>query len=165
MFTLRCTKSLLKRLKLNADPVPPSPTTRLGDWYANFIYTRPKQLIICVSERTLLPLLVEAARPTPIGLRVRDALAHALQSLGIPADLIHAELLAMSDMTVSTTASRTILGSMNDFTQMLSFYSREQPISEVALDLAKSPCSPIGMNSPDRATIELFQKPVLRLVR
>ena len=86
-----------------------------------------------------------------------------LQSLGIPVSKIEAELLAMTDMVVSATASRTILGSMNDFTQMFEYFPKEMPPFGVARDLAKSPCSPIGMNSPDRATVELFQKPVLRL--
>ncbi len=165
MFTLRCTRALLKRLKVKPDLAPPSPTTRLGDWYANILFTRRKHLVLCVSERTLLPLLIEAAGPTPIGLRLRDELTEMLQSLGVSDGLIQAELLAMTDMVVSTTASRMILGSMNDFTRMFEFYSPDMPISEVARDLANAPCSPIGMNSPDRATVELFQKPALRLVK
>ena len=53
---------------------------------------------------------------------------------------------------------------MNDFIEMSSSFPPEMPSFEVARDLAKSPCSPIGMNSPDRMTIEQFQKPALRLV-
>ena len=164
MFTVRCTRALLKRIKEKPDPSPPPPTTKLGDWYANILYRRPKQLMLCVSERTLLPLLIEAAGPASMGLRLREALAQMLQSLGIPGDKIEAELLAMTDMAVGTTASRTILGSMNDFTQMFAYFPPETPPFEIAGDLANSPCSPISMNSPDRATIELFGKPVLRLV-
>jgi hypothetical protein len=155
---------MLKRIKEKPDPSPPPPTTKLGDWYANILYTRPRQLVLCVSERTLLPLLIEAAGTSPIDARIREALTKMLRSLGVSGDKIDAELLAMTDMVVSTTASRTILGSMNDFTQMFSYFPPEMPSFEVARDLAKSPCSPIGMNSPDRATVELFQKPVLRLV-
>lgn len=99
MFNPRCTNSLLKRLKLKSNPDPCPPTTRLGDWYANIIYARPKRLVLCVSERTLLPLLVAAAGPSPLELRIRDALAHALQSLSIPMEFIDAALLAMEGMT------------------------------------------------------------------
>ena len=164
IFTLRCTRALLKRLNDKPDPSPSPPTTKLGDWYSNILYTRPKQLILCVSERTLLPLLIEAAGTSPIDGRIRETLSNVLRSLGISDDKIEAELLAMSDMVVSTTASRTILGSMNDFTQMFACFPPAMPPFEVARDLAKSPCSPIGMNSPDRATVELFQKPALQLV-
>jgi len=164
MFTLRCTRAMLKRIREKPDPSPPPPTTKLGNWYANILYTRPKQLILCVSEQTLLPLLIEAAGTSLIDARIREALTQMLQSLCVSDDKIESELRAMTDMVVSTTASRTILGSMNDFIQMFSSFPPEMPSFEVARDLAKSPCSPIGMNSPDRATIELFQKPPLRLV-
>ena len=108
MFTLRCTRALLKRIREKPNPSPPPPTTKLGNWYANILYTRPKQLILCVSERTLLPLLIEAAGISPIDARIREALTQMLQSLGVSDDKIEAELLAMADMAVSTTASRTI---------------------------------------------------------
>ena len=164
MFTLRCTRAMLKRTREKPDLSPLPPTTKLGDWYANILCTRPKQLILCVSERTLLPLLFEATGTSPIDARIREALTKMMRSLAVSDDKIEAELLAMTDMVVSTTASRTILGSMNDFIQMFSSFPPEMLPFEVARDLAKSPCSPIGMNSPDRATIELFQKPPLRLV-
>ena len=32
------------------------PTTRLGDWYANLLFTKSQHLIVCVSERSLLPI-------------------------------------------------------------------------------------------------------------
>ena len=156
---------MLKRIREKPNPSPPPPTTKLGNWYANILYTRPKQLILCVSEQTLLPLLIEAAGTSLIDARIREALTQMLQSLGVSDDKIESELRAMTDMVVSTTASRTILGSMNDFIQMFSSFPPELPPFEVARDLAKSPCSPIGMNSPDRAAIELFQKPPLRLVK
>ena len=68
-------------------------------------------------------------------------------------------------MVVSKTASSTVLGSMNDFVNMLSFYPPGRPLRERALMLAESPCSPIGMDSPKRATLELFGRPQLRLVK
>ncbi len=53
---------------------------------------------------------------------------------------------------------------MNDFVNMLSFDPPGLPLRERALSLAESPCSPIGMDSPKRAT-ELFAKPQLRVVK
>ena len=71
-----------------------------------------------------------------------------LQSLGVPDDRIEAELLAIDPMVGSTTASRTILGSMIDFIHILFFSPRDAAMFEVARDLAKSPCSPIGIIAP-----------------
>jgi len=67
-------------------------------------------------------------------------------------------------MVVSKTASRPLLGSMNDFVHMLSLYPPGRPLLERALMLAESPCSPIG-GSSETATVELFGKPQLRVVR
>lgn len=165
MFTLRCTGKLLKRLKVHADPSPPPPTTRLGDWYANLLYTKPQRLVLLVSARTLLPVLVPGSGPVPIETRLRDQLAEVLRAIGIPSAAIDAELLEMDPVVVSKTASRTVLGSMNDFVNMLSFYPPGLPLLQLALNLAESPCSPIGMDSPKQATVDLFSRPQLRVVR
>ena len=165
MFTLRCTAKLLKRLKVRADPPPSPSTTRLGDWYANLLYTKPQQLILCVSETTLLPVLVPASGPVPVETRLRDQLGEVLRAVGVPEAGIQAELLEMDPVVVNKTASRTVLGSMNDFVNMLSFYPPGLPLLQLALNLAESPCSPIGMDSPKQATVDLFSRPQLRVVR
>jgi len=165
MFTLRCTKALLRQLKTPTNASPPAPNTVLGDWYANLLLTRPKQLVLCVSERTLLPILVEAANPGTLGSRLREAAVEMLRVIEVPEDRIRAEEAAMEELVVSTTASRQVLGSMNDFAHMLAYYPPGVSPAAVALQLAESPCSPIGMNSPRRATIELFTRPRLQLVK
>jgi hypothetical protein len=63
VLTIRCTRKLLERLDVEASSVPLHPTNRLGDWYANLLFTGRARLIICVSERTLLPVFVEAGPP------------------------------------------------------------------------------------------------------
>ena len=60
MFTLRGTKKLLARLRMKPDvQAPPSPT-RLGDWYADTLNLGRERLVLCVSELTLLPVVVPA---------------------------------------------------------------------------------------------------------
>lgn len=56
MITIRCTQKLLRRVHPTDEPRPS--TTRLGDWYANLVFARPEQLVLCVSERTLLAVVV-----------------------------------------------------------------------------------------------------------
>ena len=59
MITLRCTRRLLARLV--ADAGEPDPMNALGDWYANPIIARPRQLALYTNERTLLSVVVPIA--------------------------------------------------------------------------------------------------------
>jgi hypothetical protein len=58
VLTIRCTRKLLKRLGAEAVIDPPSPTNRLGNWYAKLVFVRRVLLIICISERSLLSVIV-----------------------------------------------------------------------------------------------------------
>jgi hypothetical protein len=78
MFSLRCTRKLLGKLKVKPDPSPPAPTTRLGDWYANALNVGDHRLVLCTSERTLLPVLVPIAGPDLPG-NLKAALAEFLK--------------------------------------------------------------------------------------
>lgn len=71
----------------------------------------------------------------------------------------------MRDYVVRTTNDRRVLGSMNDFTNMLDAHLDGRALTEVALHLAESPCSPLGMQTPRAVTVSLFSTPTLRLVR
>lgn len=159
MSTLRCTRALLKRLKVHPEPSPPASTTRLGDWYCNLLHTRPQQLILCASEKTLLPVLLFARGTEPLAVRLTAGVGDVLRAIGIPEPVVETELAAMSDSAISTTASRRVLGSMNDFASMLETHlAHGDTLIEAALRLAESPCSPIDMESPRVATIELLSK-------
>ena len=46
MAALRCTGKLLKRLGIRNPGEPPPPTNRLGDWFANIIYTRQGHFVL-----------------------------------------------------------------------------------------------------------------------
>jgi hypothetical protein len=130
----------------------------LGDWYANLVIIRRQQLALAVSGITLLPVLLPAAPFKTVPSRLPEAVAEMLHALLIEPQGIASEISAMSECLVARTNSRQVLGSMLDFTNMLEAYLDERPLVEVALHLAESPCSPIGMESPDRATRALFQR-------
>lgn len=48
----------MRRLCVTEESEVSPPTTALGDWYANILFLRPQQLVLCVSERTLLPVVI-----------------------------------------------------------------------------------------------------------
>ena len=81
------------------------------------------------------------------------AVDRALARIQVPTSLIDDELGKMVDMTVARTASRQILGSMNDFACLIEGnLDMGVPLTELSAELAKAPCRPIAMQSPARAT-------------
>src|SRR5207245_8380558 len=74
------------------------------------------------------------------------------------ADQIRDEQQQMAQIAFAPTSSRQILGTMNDFDRMLE-PAPGQSLTSAALELAQAPCGPIGMDSPDRATVRLFANP------
>ena len=78
-----------------------------------------------------------------------------LAALGIPAHRVEEEQRHMAQIAFAKTISPQILGTMNDFDRMLDRTPGRSLIS-AALQLAESPCGPIGMQGPDRVTVNLF---------
>ena len=73
VFSVRCTKKLLDRMRVDPDLHPPAPTTILGDWYANLLYVGKQQFILCVSEKTLVPVIVPAVDAKHLPHRLPEA--------------------------------------------------------------------------------------------
>jgi len=158
MFTLRCTARLRKRLGTTEDTASAPPSTKLGDWYAHLLFARP-QLVLCVSERTLLPVLIPARDGSLLVPRLREAAGQMLRALGVAEPSVAAEEDAMLEAVIGKTISRQVLGSMNDFVRMLDSYRGAGSLLEVSLRLAETPCGPLRMNSPRDETIRAFTVP------
>lgn len=113
MFTLRCTRALLARLKPDAMDRADT-TTKLGDWYCTLLDVRPGPLVLRMSEKTFLctviPLDYFRMRPDVIV----DCVSLQLRRLGVPPSLIDAEAREMGEFRYGSTNSRVILGCMND---------------------------------------------------
>ncbi len=158
MLVLRCTKKLLGRMDVT--PVPerevPVARTRLGEWLANITTVDRRPLVLAVSSRTLLPVLLPLAPAKTLASRFPGALAEMLEALIINGARIDVEVAALSEHTIAATNNRRVLGTMNDFIFMMPHYAPGTPLIEEALQLAKAPCSPIGMESPDQLTRQLF---------
>lgn len=152
MFTLRCTTKLLSRLGArDAGRDAPTSTTRLGDWFANYVIVERQHLALAVSRSTLLPVLAPAAPLRTLTQRLPLLVAEMLYELGIPTATIESELDAMRECMIARTDDRRVLGSMNDFVHLLHHVPLDQ-LQPAALELARAPCGPIGMESPERLT-------------
>jgi len=134
------------------------PTTLLGDWYANVLFLRPHQIALCVSERTLLPLVVPAKDAVHLVDRLIQELPAILSALNIQQSTIEREIGAMQDRCIGSTNNRRVLGSHNELMFQLAHRLQFRPgltLLEHALRLAETPMSLID-SSPDRATRALF---------
>ena len=157
MYTLRCTKRALDRFRLRPhEGEPQESDTVLGDWYANLLNVGRKRWVFCLSERSLLPVVVPARRDEfPAGLPA--AVADTLTQLGVDENARAGELDEMTRHSIGRTRSRTVLGVMTDLALAAEIGLRDgmNPV-ELSLWLAHTPIKPIGYGSPDEATLELF---------
>ena len=113
MTVFRCTQRVLRRFKLTAIEPETASTGVLGDLYANLLNFGPTRLVLCQSERSLLPVILPARNrdfPAEFG----SALSRILLALGIPVQQVHAEVEATRDIQFAKTRSRQVLGVMND---------------------------------------------------
>lgn len=114
MVTLRCTRKLYKFLEVEPIEIPEPATGALGDWYANLVPTYAGDLIIFVNELSLVSVAVpvwESDRLIPL-FRVR--VENFLRMIGVPQMAIDREIKHLAPVQYARTASRSILGSMND---------------------------------------------------
>jgi len=160
VFTLRCTRKLLRRIDETPSSAAVTPTTVLGDWYANLLYLRPQQLVLAMNERTLLCALVPAAPAATVAERLRLEVGGLLADIGVPAANVAAELAAMEHFVVGATASRAVLGCMNDAVYQLGAYPRgargELALRDAALYLAENIYSLTDYARPWIRALELF---------
>lgn len=161
MVVFRCTQRVIDRFKVPVLQKAPPSTGVLGDWYAHMMHAGPARFVLCQSARSLLPVILPARNdsfPAQLGF----ALGMVLQELGVPRGQIEQELAAVKDVVFARTASRQILGAMNDFAWNGAHYLLNDPGTDAialraCLELASMPSKPLGYDSADRVTLALFQ--------
>jgi hypothetical protein len=159
VFTFRCTQKLLDRLKTAPEPEPALPDTVLGDWYAHLVRAGRSQVVLAICERTLLPVVLSAREGKTLVHRFVDSLEPVLVSVGVPVVAAIAERDAMQQWVVGRTASRRILGALNDLAYQLQVglaHFPDRTLLEQSLWLARTPMKFIEHESPDRATAAAF---------
>ena len=159
MFSFRCTRRLINKLQASVVVEPPQPTTRLGDWYGNFLFSGYHRLLMFVSDRSLLPVLMPLRERNQLLPSFRARLAELLLHLEISEKDVALELSEMAEAVLARTANRSILGSMNDFTQNTKAYMQmhdDFSLLDLELWLAETPCGPKEYRYPNELTIQLL---------
>jgi hypothetical protein len=154
VLIVHATKKLLDRIGPPTVRDGEQSTTLLGHWYATALAWRP-QVALLVNEPTLLPVLMPLAPAATLLTRVPEQIATVLAAHATPSAVIEHELRRMRDHRLAKTTNRSVVGIMNEFTQLANVYRHQvarPDLTELALRLATTPCSPLyGSNvSPDR---------------
>ena len=154
VLLVRGTKKVLDRLGGTTASDADRTTTRLGDWYVNVLFFKP-QLALFVNEATLLPVLTPFAPAATLLERFPSTLMAHLQAHGVPRSLAEPELAEMEPCRLTTTASRSVLGVMNEFRFLADTSVKlddETDPMPLSLRLAITPCGPLHKRhgSPDR---------------
>jgi hypothetical protein len=152
----------MKRLGIHNPGEPPPPENILGDWFANIIYTRHGHYVMLVSERSLLPILTTARDLHSLESRFMRQLEEVLSDLGVRQELIDRELSLMEPMYYGRTNSRRVLGSMNDLIFLFKWMlanGQNLTLHDYSLELARTPCGPIGGKHPEDVARRLLENP------
>lgn len=99
-------RKLLDRLNATPDPEPTPTDTVLGDWYANLIRVGRIQVVLAVSERTLLPVVVPSRDARSLAQRLSEPLGLILSAVGVPQGYAIAERGAMQSWAIGKTVNR-----------------------------------------------------------
>ncbi|WP_208027471.1 DUF6933 domain-containing protein [Rhabdothermincola sediminis] len=152
-FTIHATKKLLDRVKQPVgDPVQPA--TELVNWYATALFWKP-QVALLVNERTLLPVFMPLAPATTLARRFPGELRRVLDAHGIDPRFVDHEIRSMGEGHYAKTASRSLLGVMNEFTFLGKVHREdhgaEDDLVALSVRLAETPMSPLYKShiSPD----------------
>ena len=135
MITLRCTKKLLKYLAVDPIDEPSVSTGRLGDWYANLVPTYAGDLIMFVNEKTLITVAVPTMLDEELISLFRSRVVNLLLMLDVPIQQIEQEINHYLEVEYAKTASRSVLGSMNDIAFNYQFIA-ERGIDDGSLSLS-----------------------------
>jgi len=122
MVIIRPTASLAKKMKVKLDPSKAKSTTVLGDWLAiDFVMNR-KQYILCMSAKSRLSIVMQAAPYSKFPYRLENDLYVVLRELGLDESIIEKETNEMPDFTLAKTNNRSILGTMKEFIEDLTVH-------------------------------------------
>jgi hypothetical protein len=156
MLTLRPTKMLARRLKLEVPAVPPPVANRVADWCAHEFTAQRYRYLLFWNTAAFYPVLVRGS-----GVRDDHDLIRRLEEGlklvmgGTELEFHYQRWIApeFGEVQSAPIPSRSVLGTMNDLMQMAKYYLefRDESPVEISHRMAEAPLSALGMNSPDRA--------------
>jgi hypothetical protein len=162
VYTIRGTRPFLKRIGAKGLGGRQAPTTALGDWYCKHVRAGPQQLVLFMSDRSLLCVVLPArGLTTAINERLSEGVGLVLRALSVAPAAVSRELHEMRECEVAGTENRSVLGSMNDFALAVRYRleGRENlPLVALALELARTPCRPLEWAFPAEVATRVLER-------
>lgn len=153
MTILRCSAQLLRRISpatLDATSSE-SPSGRLGDWYARIVNARPRHLVLCTSERTLLSVVVPVAPQDRLLDRFIAAAQRRIDQIDAPAVARMRERAALADVWIGRSTNRAVIGTMNQFAYAVDAWLDDhssEDLEGLGQWLCDTPCSALRTDWP-----------------
>jgi len=141
---VRCTKKLVTLLGRGVTFTEQTPSD--DDWYANLLWIDRRKCLLLVHAHTLFPVFrvdVRAGDLRPLEPYVVRAIEEELHAEGLPLDVLGQ--LDADEVHIAKTASRAVLGHMND----MAFHIRYQIDHDGGLDA----CDVRVLNHRQRRTL------------
>ena len=173
MLVLRCTKQVLGLFGEKPREVQVSGGTEgLGDWYVRLVDDGDCEGIffLCTNAQTLYTLILELDAEgyrsiSDLADRMLARLLEHLHRLGISKETLAQVAEDYSQVLIGKTASRSVLGSMNDLVNNLCFHTGQQMRRAGKLDLwaieealNTIPQRPVGWAFAKNSLIELCSR-------
>ena len=164
MVTIRCTQKLYKFLEITPIEDPEPSTGALGDWYANLVPTYAGDLVMFVNERSLVTVAVPVKEVENLIPLFRLRVENLLLMIDVEQEVIDREMSHLEPVQFAKTASRSILGSMNDIAWNYQYISEEAEyvsrlsLSDAELKLSMMPSSVLDHRLPAEVAIELLER-------
>jgi len=171
MLVIRPTASLAKRMKIKLEPSFTESTTVLGDWYAIDMVLNRRQFILCVSAKSRMGVVINAAPYANFPARLIEVIPQMLKSFEIPREKIDQESNAMQEIVLTKTVDKSILGTLNDFRRHFEYmaaYGRIdlENLLALSLKITATPILVMPGTWPQEVTLSLFnQPPMKKLIR
>ena len=129
MVIWRPTVRLAAKLRLQLAETALRSDTRLGDWYAADLTLGRCRLVLCVSTLSRLGVVLPAAPYATLPERLGPAVGRLLLHLGADARAVEREVGAMGTIAVAKTCSRSVLGTIKEFSWMLQLRHEAEPVT------------------------------------
>jgi hypothetical protein len=160
MVTICCTAKILKRAHFQVQNPISASTNALGDWYVNILFFYHRQVLLFVSEKSRLAVITPAKEIRSLATLLINHQAPLLDSIGAHPKWIEAEIIEMLDPNYSTTRSRSLLATMNDYKIQIGamFEYGDDNLLEIAQRLSVCPVGPLQYQCPRDVAVDLLEE-------
>lgn len=126
-------------------------TGKLGDWYARPMFGKPRHLVLCTNERSLLCVVVPLAPSAGLGRRFSEAAMERIKQIPAPLEALGLEFDALNAVQYGRSVSRSVISTMNQFMYSAEAWLDSRPdgdLNELGLWLCDTPCTAIATTWP-----------------